>query len=82
MNPNLELLFASIFVVSVIYAILSDYTSLRIPNSVSIALIAAFAVYALLGGVKTPLWHHIALAGGVLACFLGSLQSGRSVPGT
>lgn len=76
MNPDLELLFALIFVVSVIYAILSDYTSLRIPNSVSIALIAAFAVYALLGGVKTPLWHHVALAAGVLVLLFGFFAIG------
>jgi prepilin peptidase CpaA len=65
-NVQIEMLFALIFVASVIYAILSDYSALRIPNAVSIVLIAAFVLYWLFGGVKAPLWYHAALALGIL----------------
>lgn len=66
MNAQIEMLFALIFVASAIYAILSDYAALRIPNAVSIVLVAAFALYWLAGGVDGKLWHHIALSVGML----------------
>lgn len=66
MNAQIEMLFALLFVASAIYAILSDYAALRIPNAVSIVLVAAFPFYWLLGGVEGPVWHHLALAVGML----------------
>lgn len=65
MNHALLMLFALIFVCSVLYAMISDYSQLRIPNVVSIVLAAAFAVFALLGGTGN-IWPHLVLAGAVL----------------
>ncbi len=62
MNETVNLIFALIFVFCVLFAIISDFSALRIPNSVSILLVAAFAVYALLGGVS-PVWPHLVIAG-------------------
>jgi prepilin peptidase CpaA len=62
----LLMVFALVFVCSVLYAMISDYSRLRIPNVVSIVLVAAFAVFALLGGVGN-VWPHLMLAGAVLA---------------
>jgi prepilin peptidase CpaA len=65
-NAQIEMLFALVFVASVIYAVLSDYSALRIPNIVSVVLVAAFFFYWMFGGVEGPVWHHIALAIGLL----------------
>ena len=62
----MQLIFALIFVFCVIFAIISDATKLRIPNIVSIVLIASFAAYALLGGVPA-VWSHVLIAGAVFA---------------
>jgi prepilin peptidase CpaA len=61
LNETLQLVFASIFVVCAIYAIVSDIAALRIPNGVPIVLIASFAAYALLGRVS-PLWPNVLIA--------------------
>lgn len=66
MNAQIEMLFALVFVASVIYAILSDYSALRIPNAVSIVLVGLFGLYWLLGGITAPVWYHVALAVGLL----------------
>jgi prepilin peptidase CpaA len=66
LNSNLQLLFASIFVFAVMFAMISDFSKLRIPNVVSIILILAFGGYALLGGVPT-IWPHLIVAGAVFA---------------
>jgi len=63
-SAHFELIFASVFVLCVIYAMISDFAQLRIPNAVSIVLIFAFVVYALLGGVEN-IWMHLAIAGGI-----------------
>ncbi len=65
MNQTLLLIFALIFVCSVLYAMISDYSRLRIPNTVSIVLVAAFAVFVAIGGVAN-VWPHLLLAGAVL----------------
>ncbi|NJM34565.1 MAG: pilus assembly protein CpaA [Rhodomicrobium sp.] len=65
MNEALQLVFVLIFVCSIIFAMISDYSQLRIPNSVSIVLLAAFIPYALLGGVS-PVWPHLVVGGAVL----------------
>lgn len=75
MNSTLLMLFALIFVCSVLYAMISDYSRLRIPNIVSIVLAAAFAVFALLGGVGT-IWPHLVLAGAVLVLLFGFFAMG------
>jgi prepilin peptidase CpaA len=62
----LLMVFALVFICSVLYAMISDYSRLRIPNVVSIVLVAAFAVFALMGGVG-DVWPHLLLAGAVLA---------------
>jgi prepilin peptidase CpaA len=64
MSHGLQLVFALIFVCCVLFAMILDYSRLRIPNSVSIALVAGFAAYALLGG-GGAIWLHLALAGAV-----------------
>jgi prepilin peptidase CpaA len=60
LNHTLLIIFALIFVCCLFYAIISDFTQLRIPNSVSIMLVAAFAVFAALGGAGR-LWPEVAL---------------------
>jgi prepilin peptidase CpaA len=74
-NENLELIFALIFVVCIIFAIISDFSALRIPNSVSIVLVAAFAAYAFLGGTG-PIWPHLVIAGAVFALLFASFALG------
>lgn len=63
MSNILTNIFALIFVVCVVYAMISDYTRLRIPNWVSIALASAFLPYALLVGLP-GFWPHVALGAG------------------
>ncbi|WP_088345373.1 MULTISPECIES: prepilin peptidase [Rhodomicrobium] len=75
MNQTVQFLFAATFVVSVMFAMVSDFSRLRIPNSVSIVLVAAFAAYALLGGVA-HIWLHLMLAGGVFALLFGFFALG------
>ncbi len=66
MNETLLTIFALIFVCSVLYAMISDFSRLRIPNLVSIVLVAAFTAFAFLGGAGN-VWPHLILAGAVLA---------------
>ena len=80
MNQTLLMIFALIFVCSVLYAMISDFSRMRIPNIVSIVLVIAFAVFAFLGGTG-PVWPHLALAGAIFlvlfACFaMGWLGAG------
>lgn len=84
MNQTLLIIFALIFVCCLFYAIISDYTQLRIPNSVSIMLVAAFAVFAVLGGAGR-LWPEVALhlmiAAAVFALFFFFFFMGWMKPG-
>ncbi len=68
MNPMLHALFALIFVFCVIYALVSDFTRLRIPNVIPVVLVASFAAYALAGGTGS-VWPHLALAGATFVLF-------------
>ncbi len=72
MNQTLLLIFAATFVFSVVFAMVWDFSRLRIPNIVSIVLVVAFAAYALMGGTGN-IWPHLILAGAVFvilfACF-------------
>ncbi len=65
MHPILLALVQLFFLFCVIFAIISDYRSLTIPNWISIALIAGFAVYAALTWDKIQILDHVAIAGGV-----------------
>lgn len=60
----LNAVFAAIFVGLIIYAMISDALRLLIPNIIPLGLIAAFAVYALLGGIGA-VWPHIIVGGAV-----------------
>lgn len=75
MNQTVQFLFAATFVFSVIFAMVSDFSRLRIPNIVSIVLVAAFAAYALMGGVAN-VWPHLMLAGAVFALLFGFFAMG------
>ena len=75
MNETLQIIFALIFVFCVIFAIISDITSLRIPNIVSIVLVVSFAVYALLGGIPA-VWPHVIIAGVVFVLLFASFGLG------
>ena len=75
MNQTVLMTFALVFVCSVLYAMISDFSRLRIPNIVSIVLIAAFAVFALLGGTGN-VWPPLILAGAVLAMLFAFFAMG------
>lgn len=75
MNETLQLVFAAIFVLSIVYAIVTDIASLRIPNIISIVLILAFIPYMLLGGTQT-IWPHFAVAGVVFVVLFISFAMG------
>ena len=50
-------------------SVVSDLRRRRVPNPIPVALVALFAVYAVLGGTgqSGPLWGHLAIAAGLLA---------------
>lgn len=75
MNETLQLAFAAIFVLSIVYAIVTDIASLRIPNIISIILILGFLPYMLLGGTQT-IWPHFAVAGAVFVVLFLSFVMG------
>lgn len=75
MSETLQLVFAAIFVLSVVYAIVTDIASLRIPNIVSIVLVLVFIPYMLLGGTQT-IWPHFAVAAAVFAVLFFSFAMG------
>lgn len=75
MNETLQLVFAAIFVLSIVYAIVTDIASLRIPNIISIILVTAFIPYILLGGTQT-VWPHFAVAGVVFIVLFISFAMG------
>ena len=75
MNETLQLAFAAIFVLSIVYAIVTDIASLRIPNIISIILILGFLPYMLLGGTQT-VWPHFAVAGTVFVVLFLSFVMG------
>lgn len=49
---------AAVFVFLMLYAAISDVSSLRIPNWISIAAIGLFGLFLLVGGKSLPLLHH------------------------
>jgi prepilin peptidase CpaA len=50
----------------ILYAVLTDITSLRIPNWISVSLVFLFAVFAMSEGDTSSAIHHIAVALAVL----------------
>jgi prepilin peptidase CpaA len=76
---GLELL----FLFCVIYAMISDYRRLRIPNAICILLAAGFLPYALLAGPAIPLLAHLGIAAAVFlilfACFAFGWLGGGDV---
>jgi len=56
------------FVLCVIYAMLSDFLRLRIPNAVSATLLITFPFYVIAGGVP-QIMPHLYLAGVVFVLF-------------
>jgi prepilin peptidase CpaA len=55
--------FEMLFIFCIVYAMITDYRRLHIPNIVSIVLAAAFFPFALLAGPAIPLLPHMLIAG-------------------
>lgn len=66
MRDILILLFQFIFICCVVYAMVSDYRKLRIPNAVSLILAGAFFPFAFLAGPSIAVVPHVILAVAVL----------------
>lgn len=66
MRDLLILFFQFVFICCVVYAMISDYRKLRIPNAVSLILAGAFFPFALLAGPAIAIVPHLLLAGAVL----------------
>jgi prepilin peptidase CpaA len=54
-----------VFIFCVIYAMITDYRWLHIPNLISIVLAAAFFPFALLAGPAIPLLAHLGIAAAI-----------------
>jgi prepilin peptidase CpaA len=72
----LLLAFELLFIFCVIYAMMSDYRWLHIPNAVSIILAAAFFPFAWLAGPAIPFWAHLIVAGAVFLLLFGFFALG------
>lgn len=68
MGETLKLLFALFYVFCVMYALISDYTRLVIPNWLTLALAVGFVPYALLGGAP-HIWTNVLSAAIVFIVF-------------
>lgn len=76
--------FEALFVFCVVYAMITDYSRLHIPNMVSIVLALAFFPFALLAGPQAiPLLTHVGLAAAVFVllflCFAFGWLGGGDV---
>jgi prepilin peptidase CpaA len=82
-HVDLSLAFMGAFTFLVVYAVISDVSRLVIPNWVSIALVALFAVFLLLGSKQLPAVQHALVAAAVLllafAAFAARLMGGGDV---
>ena len=65
-----------IFIFCVVYAMISDYRKLRIPNAISIILALAFFPFAFLAGPAIPLVPHLILAVAVFLLLFGFFAMG------
>jgi prepilin peptidase CpaA len=72
----LLLAFELLFIFCVIYAMMSDYRWLHIPNAVSIILAVAFFPFAWLAGPAIPFWAHLIVAGAVFLLLFGFFALG------
>jgi prepilin peptidase CpaA len=76
--------FEMLFVFCVVYAMITDYRTLRIPNTISIVLALAFFPFALIAGPQAiPLLQHLGLAalifGLLFLCFAFGWMGGGDV---
>ena len=82
-HADLSLIFMAAFTFLIVYAVVSDVTRLVIPNWVSIALVALFAAFLLLGSKPLPAIQHALVAAAVLllafAAFAAGLMGGGDV---
>lgn len=74
-NETVQLVFATIFVFLVVYAIVCDVTTFRIPNMISIALVVLFLPYIAFVGVP-EIWMNIAIAAVVFVALFVSFAFG------
>ena len=65
-----------LFVFCVIYAMITDYRRLHIPNAISVILAIAFFPFALLAGPAIPLLPHLMIAGAVFIVLFGCFALG------
>lgn len=68
MSNALNLIFALCYIFCVIYALISDYTRLIIPNWLTLSLALAFVPFALTGGVS-EIWSNLVAAAVVFLAF-------------
>ena len=68
--------FELVFIFCVVYAMITDYRRLHIPNMVSIVLAVAFFPFALLAGPAIPLLPHVLVAGAVFVVLFASFAMG------
>src|SRR5262245_1788184 len=69
--------FAALFVFCVVYAMLHEYSRMRIPNRVSVVLALGFFPFARLAGSRSmPMLQHIGLAALVVAALFACFAMG------
>lgn len=71
-----HVLFQAVYVFCVCYAIVSDFTRLTIPNWIPVALVVAFAPFALLYIDAGALLRHLYVAGAVFVLGVGFFVAG------
>ncbi len=74
LTPNT--IIAAAFIFLMLYASITDIKVLRIPNWISLATIALFGVFLLIGGKSLVIWQHLAVAAGVLVIGFGVYSFG------
>lgn len=67
MTVEINLVLTFLFIVLVVWAAVTDVSSLKIPNWIPIALILVFAIYLFAGRNSIPVLQHVAVAVGTLA---------------
>ena len=74
LTPNT--IIAAVFIFLMLYASITDVKTLRIPNWISIATIALFGIFLLVGGKTLVIWQHLAVAAVVLVIGFGVYSFG------
>ena len=67
---------AAAFIFLMLYASITDLKTLRIPNWISLATIALFVLFALVGGKSVPIGNHLLTAAVVLVIGFGIYSLG------